>query len=254
MRRGNDDARNDAHRKVAAMGDLLDLTNQGPLRNRVVPDPHRLFVWDHPDDGMHVIHPDSCKREHCQWDDGTPYVVYLCPVQWHLDALGPDYLFRHAFDDPYPGDWREPLLPGIYTFHYAVTIWYSSRVSMFDDSDSDEEIDAVPQGMLGTGYLVPFKCAQRSPWSRQEWDAAHDQCEALLGGEAWETVVNLAEVTGTHPHYAVTALVTAMNAFEEEISMGDEKWTEPKVDTVKNPGAKTPDPPAEDNGNGEDSD
>lgn len=31
--------------------------------------------------------------------------------------------------------------------------------------------------------------------------------------------------------------------------MGDDKWTKPEVDTVKNPGAKTPSPPPADNGN-----
>lgn len=141
------------------MGKLLDLAHTPPRYERIVPDPHRLIVFDHPDDGMDVEHPDSCKREHFTWPSGDPGVGYLCPVEFHLDACGTDYLYRHAFEEEaHHHEHRIPLLPGTYTFHFAVTFWYSSRLSMFDDSDPDEEVEVVPQAALPSAMDSPLTC------------------------------------------------------------------------------------------------
>jgi hypothetical protein len=79
---------------------------------------HRLVVNEDPEDGLDIEHPLGCVAETGEWDNGLAYVSYDCAVAWHIDGVGLDYEYRHAFDESEPTSWSrhaEPLLPGVYT-------------------------------------------------------------------------------------------------------------------------------------------
>ena len=167
---------------------------------------HRLIVHDDPEDGFDIEHPPGCVAETGEWDNGLAYVSYDCDVAWHIDGVGIDYTYRHAFDDPDLPHWsREPLLPGVYTcwvetvnyqcwdclggYEYDSTLWVEPQKALTVGPDIVEAIGRYIDEMRtryrlsGTTHWYLALCLDCGPpflpqpfrdeTEREIWTAAH---------------------------------------------------------------------------------
>jgi hypothetical protein len=116
-----------------------------------VSEPHRLIVHEHPEDGIDVLHPDSCPRREEDWGGGFTVVSYDCVVDWHSNEGGMGHDLWHAFadDERYPFTNPHVLLPGVYQARVVVVKYRAWEA--WGGYEYDIETYVEPQAAITTG-------------------------------------------------------------------------------------------------------
>jgi hypothetical protein len=151
-------------------------------------------MHEHPEEGYDVLHPAGCESETVDWGDGIKSVSYDCDVAWHIDSVGLDNDYIHAFDEV----WSSPivseperLLPGIYRTWVEVEeyrcwdCWGGYEYDSFLHAEPQRAITTGPNLVEGIRFRISelkaeYRLGGRTCWSGPLPRLSADAADAIL--------------------------------------------------------------------------